>query len=347
MRMARHLVANALTSWRMAGRSALGALMAARPSTALRRKATLGSMGVPALDVSASIPNALRNASSTVGDWVRVGRIQSEQTGDTHKQTAPAPISAMPPLVGDGQQLPAATALASLLLQPLPCRVPLHDASLATELFAADAPELTGTMLGVALDYLDARWSHESDPRDKNKLHWRPLYDPLLIVLGDLSGAYTVRCGIDPTGATVATARPDCLLVLDNVVVLRGVEAGDVHADAEGEAAEDDAEKGEVEEAEQEAGDTETRLAAGVQKVAAQMRPWRRSVYGNLPYVFGYATVSQWITVVAIDRRLRTIEILPPQNMLDPCGQAKVLKCFGNLARVLPTMKRLAAEGRA
>ena len=225
-------------------------------------------------------------------------------------------ITAMPPLLGHAHQLPPAAELASLLQQPLPCRVPLDSTSLAAELFAADAPLLTGTTLHMALNLVDAHWSKPFSA--VSEMEMLCAYDMIVFVVHRVCEGYPLELSFardrqDPTGSTLGRKRPDYLARVGMLPLLRGEEK-----------------RGGI------------KLAVPIEELTKKMRPWSRSVFGDLPYVFGYATSGNWITVVAINSLLRTVEILPPQDIFDPCGRVKVLKCFGNLARLFPTMVRLS-----
>lgn len=70
------------------------------------------------------------------------------------------------------------------------------------------------------------------------------------------------------------------------------------------------------------------------------MYGWSTAFYGNLPYIFGYATSGANVSIVAIDRRMKIHNLIALENLSNSAGQARILMAFYNMAHLFNIMSK-------
>ncbi|RLN06117.1 hypothetical protein BBJ28_00023744, partial [Nothophytophthora sp. Chile5] len=214
------------------------------------------------------------------------------------------------------EALPDAYQLAALLEQPLPFRVTLDDSAVSENVFDPTGPLVSCPKLEASMNYFLLKCDLHPDPTASENT-WQEYYDILLSISTTLchGNGFTVlkrRNRADPTGATQPRKRPDCILQYDGVVLMRGEEKSSLIL-----------------------------VAVSVRELTSKMCRWSVLLYGDLPYILGYATSGSRLQMVAIERSDGPCRPTPILTCHILTEKARALKVFYNLAFLLAQMSSL------
>ncbi|KAF4032636.1 hypothetical protein GN244_ATG15452 [Phytophthora infestans] len=205
--------------------------------------------------------------------------------------------------------LPFTSQLKALLQRPLPFKLALGGSvDVPRGLFEPtgeliSCPQLTG-MINAFLSRCtlipDATASENS---------WQAYYDSLLLITTCLCRAKCFdvreyRNQVDKSRSTKPRKRPDFILEHDGLVLMRGEEKNSLAS-----------------------------IEMSTRELTNKMCQWNVLLYGDLPYILGYATSGQYLQVVAIEKSGRTCRptaLLPKFSILQ--DKTVALKLFYNLA---------------
>ena len=193
---------------------------------------------------------------------------------------------------------------------------------MADAVFEPNSPLLTCPDLTLLMDYfLCCCETHPESKASENT--WQEFYDALLKVLKLLCRAkgFDFRGGrnlADKTGTTVGRKRPDYILQYKGLVLMRGEEKR-----------------------------ASEPKSMALEELTSKMCRWNVMLYGDLPYILGYATSGDDLEVVAIERTdgvCRSTSLLEFSIFED---RACALKAFYNLALLLHQMAKLTKRAYA
>ncbi|ETM48304.1 hypothetical protein L914_07145, partial [Phytophthora nicotianae] len=219
--------------------------------------------------------------------------------------------------------LPAPHQLAELLQKPLPFRLTLRDSVVADRVFSPNGPLITCSDLTLWMDHFLALSVFRRPEATASENSWQLYYDALLSIPISLwhEKGFLVRehrCLADETGTTSLRKRPDYILQYKGLLLMRGEEMSSLESIAKAQA-----------------------------ELTTKMRRWNVMLYGDLPYILGYATSGSDLQVVAIERSdgpCRATVILDFNIFEDKAG---ALKVFYNLAFLLHKMAKLTKRSDA
>ncbi|DAZ93495.1 TPA: hypothetical protein N0F65_007863 [Lagenidium giganteum] len=208
--------------------------------------------------------------------------------------------------------LPAPHELAALLQQPLPFMLTLRDSRTAEKVFDSDGPCIACPDLTLLMDTVLFLCSSPPDAKSS----WQEYYNALLripISLCRSRGLVWMRGCRFIDGDAETTVVPDYVLVNEMLVVMRGEEVS-----------------------------AREPIAKARWKLTTKMRQWNAMLYGDLPYILGYAACGDDLQLLVIEKKsdweCRVLVIGEFSIVQD---RASVLKVFYNLAAVFLLMNKL------
>ncbi|KUF96671.1 hypothetical protein AM587_10001737 [Phytophthora nicotianae] len=218
---------------------------------------------------------------------------------------------------------PAPHQLAELLQKPLPFRLTLRDSVVADRVFSPNGPLITCPDLTLLMDHFLALSVFRRPEATASENSWQLYYDALLSIPISLwhEKGFLVREHrnlADKTGSISLGKRPDYILQFKGLVLMRGEDKSSLESIAKAQA-----------------------------ELTTKMRRWNVMLYGDLPYILGYATSGSDLQVVAIERSdgpCRATVILDFSVFEDKAG---ALKVFYNLVFLLHQMAKLTKRSYA
>ncbi|KAG1705996.1 hypothetical protein DVH05_002559 [Phytophthora capsici] len=212
------------------------------------------------------------------------------------------------------KKLPEHHELSTILQRPLPFRLELCHSKGTESISEPNGPLIMCEQLTVMINaFFVARDTRVDRVVSQNA--WQYFYNLLLSIPISLCWAHdfcviTSRNAVDGT-ETTNEKRPDFILHISGLLLLRGEEKGD-----------------------------STDLHESGAKLIRKMRHWNPMFYGDLPYILGYATSGEQLRLVRIDRNLRAHTICEFQSIFRQA--AEVIKAFYNLTFLLYQMHLLS-----
>ncbi|CAK4665499.1 unnamed protein product, partial [Aphanomyces euteiches] len=215
----------------------------------------------------------------------------------------------------DLEELPDPSELKSILLRQLPLQLALDDDTAAKKICDPNGQLLQCRNLTTMIEtyFIDCTTPVKEMASENT---WQQFYDDLFRITKQLCLAKGIllnfrRNRVGNTGTTLGTFRPDLILHYDGMVLLRGEEKSST-----------------------------TVIDASCDELTKKMRKWNPMLYGDLPYILGYATSGSRLKIVVIDRSLHAEKVLEFYSIL--AQKEDVVKTFYNLSFFLAAMIKLS-----